>query len=169
MNNTITVNISDMKVAQNSDTLVTYALGSCIGICLYDQIKKIGALGHIMLPYAHNDEEAKKKKHRFADTCVPDMINEMIRLGCNKRSIVAKIAGGATMFKLVNSRNNNSANSDLNKIGAQNIVAVKEALKEYGIILLAEDTGSDYARTVFFDTDDGKITIKSCNRQTNII
>ncbi|NCC87699.1 MAG: chemotaxis protein CheD [Clostridia bacterium] len=169
MNNTITVNISDMKVAQNADTLVTYALGSCIGICFYDPFKKIGALGHIMLPFAHNAEDAKNKKHRFADTCIPEMINEMVKLGCNKRNIVAKIAGGATMFKLVNPRNPNSSNSDLNKIGAKNISAVKETLKEHRIVLLEEDTGADYARTLYFDTESGKVTIKSCNRQLNII
>ena len=169
MINTITVNISDMKMAQGADVLVTYALGSCIGICLYDPVKKIGALGHIMLPVAHNEEDAKTKKFRFANTCIPEMLNQMIKSGCNKRSIVAKIAGGATMFKLVNASNPNTSNSNINRIGSQNIEAVKEGLKNAGIKLVAEDTGADYARTVFFDTDSGKVTVKSCNRQINII
>ncbi|MEG1178829.1 MAG: chemotaxis protein CheD, partial [Oscillospiraceae bacterium] len=160
MNNTITVNISDMKVAQNADTLVTYALGSCIGICLYDPMKKIGTLGHIMLPAAHNEEDAKMKKYRFANTCVPEMINEMIKLGCFKRNIVAKIAGGATMFKLI--QNAKVANSELNNIGTQNVAAVKSALNKYGIRLIAEDVGADYARTLFFETDKGSVTVKSC-------
>lgn len=163
-NNTITVNIADMKVAKSADILVTYALGSCVGICLYDPLRKIGALGHIMLPVAHNEQDAIEKKHRFANTCVPEMINQMINQGCAKRNIVAKIAGGATMFRLVNSQRAN-ANSDLNQIGAKNIVAVKQSLKEHGITLLAEDTGADYARTVFFNTENGEVTIKSHSKQ----
>ncbi len=169
MNNTITVNISDMKIAKSADILVTYALGSCVGICLYDPFKKIGALGHIMLPVANNEQDAVQKKYRFANTCVPEMLNQMIKSGCVKRNIVAKIAGGATMFKLVNSQSPNPPNSDLNKIGAKNIVAVKESLKKYGITLLSEDTGADYARTVFFDTENGKVTIKSHNKQVKVL
>ena len=45
-----TIGIADMKLTRNQGTLITYALGSCIGICLWDPLLKIGALVHIMLP-----------------------------------------------------------------------------------------------------------------------
>lgn len=169
MNNTITVSISDMKITNNQDVLATYALGSCIGICLYDSYKKVGALGHIMLPTARNEEDAKYKKFRFANTCVPYMVTEMVKLGCNKRTIIAKIAGGATMFKLVNANRANPAGSTFNKIGAQNIEAVKSALVKEGIKIVDEDTGADYARTVFFDTSNGEVTVKSCNKIVKVL
>ncbi len=169
MDNSITVNIADMKIAKGQETLVTYALGSCIGICLYDPIKKIGALGHIMLPISHTEEDEKLKRNRFANTCVPDMVESLVKSGCNRRTIIAKIAGGATMFKMVNSRNSSPTNSGLNNIGNQNILAVKDALKKFRINIVSEDIGADYARTVFFDTATGKVTIKSCSKPINII
>lgn len=169
MENLVTVNISDMKLACNPNTLVTYALGSCIGICLWDPIKRIGALGHIMLPTSTIDDGAELKKFRYADTCVPIMIDELLKQGCKKFNLVAKIAGGAHLFNLINSGSPATANMDFNLIGDKNVVAVKKALMLQRVILLAEDTGEDYARTIYFNTEDGKVTVKSANRQINVL
>ena len=165
----VTVNISDMKITSTPDTLVTYALGSCIGICLWDPMKKNGALGHIMLPYSTIDDGAELKKFRYADTCVPIMIDEMLKKGSKKFNLVAKIAGGAHLFNLINSGSPSAANMDFNLIGDKNVVAVKKALMAQRIVLVAEDTGEDYARTIYFNTEDGKVTVKSANRQINVL
>ena len=158
MSNVVTIGISDMKIVRSDDSLVTYALGSCVGICLYDQVLKIGGLGHIMLPTFPKNNQ-KENKHRFADTCIPEMIQQMEKMGCNRRRIVAKIAGGAKMFEV-------SGDSSLGNIGQRNILAVKESLNSFRIRICAEDTGLNYGRTVYFFAEDGRMVVKSFSNGT---
>ncbi len=153
MSNMVTIGISDMKIVKSEDALVTYALGSCVGICLYDPVIKVGGLGHIMLPnFPVNNP--KENKYRFADTCIPAMIEQMERLGSSRRRIVAKIAGGAKMFDV-------SGDSAFGSIGARNVAAVKSSLQSFQIPIRAEDTGLNYGRTVYFHTEDGTMVVKS--------
>jgi len=153
MSNVLTIGISDMKIVKSTDSLVTYALGSCVGICLYDPILKVAGLGHIMLPN-FPETNPKENKYRFADTCVPEMITQMEQMGCSRRRITAKIAGGAKMFDV-------AGDSTFGSIGARNVVAVKSSLQNYQIRIYAEDTGLNYGRTVYFYAEDGKMVVKS--------
>lgn len=154
MSETVTVGISDMKILKSPDILVTYALGSCVGICLYDTITKVAGLGHIMLPNYPETNSNESNKFRFADTCIPMMIQGMERLGCNRRRLQAKIAGGARMFQV-------SGDSAFGNIGQRNVIEVKKMLDKFQIRILAEDTGLNYGRTLFFHADTGTMVIKS--------
>lgn len=156
MSANIKIGISDLNVARAPDVLLTYALGSCIGICLYDRTKKIGGLSHIMLPDSTASHGAVQP-YRFADTAIPILIQKMVALGATRRMMTAKIAGGARMFAT-------SSNNSLYNIGQRNIVAVKAALAKQGIPIIAEDTGKDYGRTLFFTVEDGIMHIKSANK-----
>ncbi|MCR4925512.1 MAG: chemotaxis protein CheD [Clostridiales bacterium] len=148
-----TIGISDMKVSKFPDNFVTFALGSCVGICLFDPVLKVAGLGHIMLPeFPKNNPN--ENKMRFADTCVPLMVNEMNALGASTSRIVAKIAGGARMFEVPN-------DSTFGNIGERNVIAVKTALQKYNIRILAEDTGANYGRTVYFYSENGTMVVKS--------
>ena len=153
MNEMVTIGISDMKIVRCPEVLVTYALGSCVGICLYDPVAKVGGLGHIMLPNfpAGNPNG---NKYRFADSCIPLMLREMEMLGSFRRRITAKIAGGAKMFTV-------SGDSDFGNIGARNVTEVKNTLRLLQIAICAEDTGENYGRTVFFYTENGTMVVKS--------
>ncbi len=153
MSNVVTIGISDMKIVKSTDSLVTYALGSCVGICLYDPVMKVGGLGHIMLPN-FPQSNPNENKYRFADTCIPQMLEQMDRMGVLRRRIVAKIAGGAKMFEV-------SGDSTFGNIGQRNVIAVKSSLQGFHIPILAEDTGLNYGRTVYFYTEDGKMVVKS--------
>lgn len=153
MSDVFTIGISDMRVVRSEDSLVTYALGSCVGICLYDPVVKVGGLGHIMLP-TFPINNPKENPFRFADTCIPEMILQMEKLGCNRRRIVAKIAGGAKMFEV-------AGDSSFGNIGQRNVVEVKNTLSKLQIRICAEDTGLNYGRTVYFYTDDGRMVVKS--------
>ena len=90
MESKITIGIADMKMAQNSGMLITYALGSCIGICLYDQKIKLGALIHIMLPL--NMEPGRKNTMKYADTGIRETLKMMEAKGASRSRITAKIA-----------------------------------------------------------------------------
>lgn len=153
MSLTITVGISELNVTTAPNVLVTYALGSCVGICLYDPVTKIGGLAHIMLPSSQN-ATSQNNPYKFADTATVELVKRMEQKGANRARIKAKIAGGAQMFAAI-------SNSSIANIGARNIAAVKEILAKLAIPILAEDTGKNYGRTLYFNTQDGTMRIKS--------
>ena len=154
------IGIADMKMAQREGVLTTYALGSCIGICLYDQRIKLGALIHIMLPL--NMEAGRKNTMKYADTGIRETLKMMEAKGANRASITAKIAGGAKMFEV-------TGGGSLGNIGQRNIESVHLILKNEGIKLLKEDVGGNVARTLSFDVATGMGNIRSYGRPEVIL
>lgn len=108
--NKLTIGIADMKMAKGEGVLITYALGSCIGICLYDPVIRLGALIHIMLPI--NMETNRTSPLKYADTGIRTTLSKMEQMGARRSRIVAKIAGGAKMFDV-------AGNGSLGNIGQQ--------------------------------------------------
>lgn len=159
MANTVTVGIADLNVVKSPDTLVTYALGSCVGICLYDPDKKIAGLAHIMLPLSTEAAQGVNNKRRYADTGIAELIQKMTALGANKARLTAKIAGGAQMF---------SVNSTVFNIGERNVAAVKQVLASYRIRIIAEETGANFGRTQYFHGDTGVMEIRAATRPTKM-
>lgn len=157
MSQIITVGISDLNVVKAPGVLVTYALGSCVGIALYDPLAHVAGLSHIMLPSSLQMASAANQVMKFADTAIPVLLKKMESYGASHFRIKAKIAGGAQMFSGIN-------NSSLANIGQRNVIAVKEELRRANIQIIAEDTGKDYGRTLYLDADDGSMRIKSVNR-----
>jgi chemotaxis protein CheD len=152
----IIVGISDQNTAIPPDSLITYALGSCVGICLYDSANRVAGLSHILLPEAFRDSpEAENVK--FADRAIEVLVGSMEKLGSLRYRLTAKIAGGANMF----------ATSGIS-IGDRNVETVKSELERLRIKLVAEDTGADYGRTVVFDPQNGLMTVKSIGRESKV-
>ncbi|MEG1754484.1 MAG: chemotaxis protein CheD, partial [Christensenella sp.] len=116
---TITVGIADINIAKNEDILVTYALGSCVGICLYDSQIKLAGLAHIMLPSSLQLVNVTNQPYKFADTGIKELLKMMKVNGANPMRLRAKIAGGAQMFAAL-------TNSSLANIGGRNTEAVKQ-------------------------------------------
>jgi len=152
----IKVGMADLKTGKNPDSIISYGLGSCVGIALYDPQAKIGGLAHIMLPDS-NQARATDNKAKFADTALPVMLDEIIRMGAVKSRITAKIAGGSQMFSFVQA-------TDIMRIGDRNAEAVREVLKSLSIRLLAEDVGGNYGRTVELLLDTGVFVIKTVDK-----
>ncbi|MBA7517138.1 Chemoreceptor glutamine deamidase CheD [subsurface metagenome] len=142
--------IGEMKVAHNPHQLIIMGLGSCIGLALYDRPAKVGGIAHIMLPEG-KDGSNTGKCCKFADIAVPVLVKEMLRHKTAKERIVAKMAGGASMFSAMDSL----------QIGDRNAIVVKEELKKAGIMLAGEDTGGNYGRTVTLDTCTGVFSVKT--------
>ena len=148
----LTVGIADMKMLQWDGELITYALGSCIGICLYDPGIKLGALVHIMLPI--NMEAGRKNTMKYADTGIRETLRQMEGRGARKARIVAKIAGGAKMFEV-------SGNSNLGNIGQRNIESVRMNLRREGVHIISENVGGTVARTLSFFPATGQGQIRA--------
>lgn len=152
----IKVGMADYKVGRSTDTLISYGLGSCIGISLYDPIRKVGGLLHIMLPDS-TQARSSDNPAKFADTGIPLMINEVVSLGATKARLVAKIAGGAQMFAFSNA-------TDIMRVGTRNAEVCKQILRKNGIKVIAEDTGGNYGRTVSIDLASGVYKVKTIDR-----
>ncbi len=149
----IKVGMADYKVSKTPDTLITLGLGSCIGIALYDKTTKVAGLAHIMLP-SSLEIKNNSNKAKFADTAIDEMIKEMILIGARKRNLIAKLAGGAQMFKFSNQ-------NDILRVGERNAEACRKKLKEVGIRVIAEETGGNFGRTIELSAEDGSLMIKT--------
>ena len=152
----IRVGMADYKVGRDPAVIISYGLGSCIGISLYDPLTKIGGLLHIMLPDSTQSKSVENPA-KFADTGIPLMLNDIVKLGAVQSRLVAKIAGGAQMFAFANA-------TDIMRVGARNAEAAKKILQSLHIRLLAEDTGGNYGRTVQIDLATGVYKVKTIDK-----
>ncbi|MDD5773905.1 MAG: chemotaxis protein CheD [bacterium] len=152
---TIRVNMAQLAVVKSPDNIETRALGSCVGIVLYENYAKLGGLAHAMLPDGNNMKESlRNNPAKFVNSSIDMLLTQIIKLGADKRFIKAKIAGGANMFPNIIRDNSLS-------IGKRNVDAAKKKLKELEIPLIAEETGGSIGRTIILDTSTGKLKIRS--------
>lgn len=158
----VRVKVADYAVRRGAHVLSTIGLGSCVAIALYDRATQIGALAHILLPSQAMSRETSNPA-KFPETVVPMMIEEMRRLGAGDPSrMSAKIIGGASMFgQLV-------SGSGVN-VGERNVTATRDALIAAHVPLVAEDTGLDYGRSVYFHLSDGRVEVRSLRRGDRVI
>jgi chemotaxis protein CheD len=151
---TAMIGIGEYRVG--SFAMTTMGLGSCIGLTLYDDTLKVGAMVHIMLPESGG---RKDRPGKYADTAVPMLLKELGALGCRKKSIIAKMAGGACMFEYFGTNLN---------IGERNAEKIKALLKEHNIPLVKEDTGGKVGRSVtFLPANGGKVSIRRADGTTD--
>lgn len=156
MSKQINVGIADMQLTRMEGILITYALGSCVGVSFYDPVIKLGALLHVMLPEVGTMDRTNIFK--YADTGILETVRKMAAFGADKRRIIAKIAGGAKMFEI-------QGDSNFGNIGMRNVESVKSILRNNGISLRAEDTGANYARTMLMDVATGIVTIRTFGKK----
>ena len=158
MNKDIKVGIGDMKIARREGTLITYALGSCVGITFYDPMIKLGALVHILLPEA--GDNAAGNIFKFADTGIKETLRKLEVFGGVKSRYQCKIAGGAKMFEM---------SAGIGNIGERNVKMVEKVLAEEHIRVMAKDVGANYARTMLLDVTTGTVKVRTSGRYETIL
>jgi chemotaxis protein CheD len=147
----IVVGVGELAIAEHPQVLVTQALGSCVGVVLWDPVRRAGGMAHIMLP-APGEAAGAGQRFRFATTAVRALVDMLTEAGSPKRRLLAKMAGGAAMFGL---------ESGSASIGARNVTQTQAELVELGIPLRAEDTGGSHARTIELRLDTGILLVRS--------
>jgi chemotaxis protein CheD len=147
----IEVGVGELAIAEHPSYLMTPALGSCVGLALFDPGSRRGGLAHIMLP-TPSDTAQRGDERRFASSGVPLLVKMLSDAGSPRRRLTAKIAGGAAMFK---------SDTTLATIGARNVAEVKTQLGLLNIPIVAEDTGESHARTVELHLDTGEFIVRS--------
>jgi chemotaxis protein CheD len=149
------VGVADMHISVHAeDTLVTYALGSCLGITVYDPVVRVGGLLHVMLPHSSIDpKRAQENPAMFVDTGVPRLFLESYRQGARKERLVVKVAGGACA--------GGNEDEDYFQIGKRNITMLRQLLWKNGVLLKAWDVAGNESRTMLLEVGTGEVAIRS--------
>ncbi len=152
----VIVGMADMKVtAQPDETLITYALGSCLGIIVHDPVARVAGLLHVMLPSSEIDAaKAKTQPAMFVDTGVPLLFKECYRLGARKERMTVSVAGGSFAGK--------SDADDSFQIGKRNMIALRKLLWKNGVLISADETGGvQQSRTMSVQVGSGIVSLRT--------
>ncbi|NCD33577.1 MAG: chemotaxis protein CheD [Spartobacteria bacterium] len=150
---TIIVDIAQMQISANpEDRLITYSLGSCIGVTVYDPVACVGGLIHCMLPLSSVDRnKAELKPAMFVDTGIPMLLREIFALGARKNSLIIKVAGGSQVLD----------KQGMFRIGERNYTVFRKVLWKNGLLTAAEDVGGDISRTMSLSMKTGDVVLKT--------
>lgn len=148
---TLVVSISDMKLSSDpSDVIVTYSLGSCLGVTAYDPKVRIGGMVHCLLPHAATArDKARANPYMFVNTGVAMMVRKLIDAGAKRDRLEFRCAGGANM------RNDTIFNT-----GQRNYESLLKLLDRNKVELLAHDVGGTAPRTLFLYLDTGRVDVR---------
>jgi len=149
------VGVADVKVSNDPALrLITYALGSCLGISVHDPVAGVGGLLHVMLPTGTIDPaKMQAKPAMFVDSGVPLLFKECYRLGARKERMIVRVAGGAHAGA--------TEDGDRFQIGKRNMIALRKLLWKNGVLVHAQDTGGiQTSRTMWLDVATGAVTLK---------
>lgn len=148
-----TIDIADCQVSADTDqTLVTYSLGSCIGVTIWDPEVRVGGMIHYMLPESTlSPEKAKARPAMFADTGIPLLFRSVYKLGAIKKRVIVKVAGGSQLL------DDNGTFS----IGKRNYVMLRKIFWKNGVLIDNEHVGGSISRTLRLNIETGRVTIKT--------
>ncbi len=149
----IVVDIADLAVSKDPDAvLITYSLGSCIGVTIWDPVAKVAGLLHYMLPDSTiSREKAQKNPAMFCDTGVPKLFKAAYELGATKQRIIVKVAGGSQLLDEGGTFN----------IGKRNYLALRKIFWKNGVMIKSENVGGSVSRTLKIRVADGAVTLKT--------
>src|SRR3972149_7243730 len=144
-----------MKISADKETaILTYALGSCLGITVHDQIAGVGGLLHVMLPLSTIDPaKAVQNPYMFVDTGLPRLFLDCYKLGAKKERMVVKVAGGASGRKV--------EAEDMFQIGKRNFLMLRKLLWKNNVLLKAHDVGGSISRHHALDVGSGRVVIRA--------
>jgi len=148
----VIVGVSDMKVSNDLETvLVTYSLGSCIGIAVYDTVAKVGGLLHYLLPDSKlSPEKAQKNPYMFADTGIPALFKAAYKLGAKKQRMKIIVAGGSQVLD----------QDGFFNIGKRNDIALRKMFHRNNVLIDYRDVGGIVNRTIKLAVKNGDAWIK---------
>lgn len=157
---TVIVGVADCKIGnQPEDTLVTYALGSCIAVVLYDPVARVGGMLHLMLPDSSLDQsKAERNPYMFADTGIPLLFRSAYGQGAEKKRLNVWLAGGAQVVE-----------STMFDIGKRNYLAARKILWKAGVLVQAEATGGTTSRTIRLELETGNLWLRGAGEPERLL
>ncbi|HLY75122.1 MAG TPA: chemotaxis protein CheD [Planctomycetota bacterium] len=149
-----------MRISQvKGEVLATYSLGSCVALSLYDPVIGAAGLIHCMLPQASIDpEKARRTPAMFVDAGVQTLLDRISAMGSSRRSLIAKVVGGANVFD----------DRGMFRIGERNYATLRKVLWKNEILIAAEDVGGTKARTMYVSVATGRVILRSGTDQVEL-
>jgi chemotaxis protein CheD len=146
------IGVADMAVSNDpGEDLITYSLGSCIAVVIYDPIVKVGGMLHYMLPESSMDpEKAKRIPAMFADTGIPTLFKQSYQYGATKKNLIVKVVGGAQIMD----------ENGIFNIGKRNYLALRKLFWKNNVMVAAEHVGGNVNRTVRLELTTGRMILK---------
>lgn len=129
-------------------------LGSCVAVCLYDHVLKVGGVNHYMLPLWNGQGLASPK---YGNIAIPRLIDKMLEMGCNQKHLKAKIFGGANIFE---------SKLEQFQVGERNITVAEQMLKEYDIPIISGSVGGSNGRRIQFNSYTGEVRQKIIEKKS---
>lgn len=129
-------------------TEISTVLGSCVAVCLYDTLQRIGGMNHYLVPLWN---ENGLQSPKYGNISIPRLIESMESIGCSRSNMEAKIFGGGNVIDV---------SSEDMMVGRKNVLIAKEILREYRIPIKASDVGGEKGRRIMMRSDTGKIFLK---------
>jgi len=157
----VIVSVADWAAERGGGVLVTLGLGSCVAIMLHDAQARAGAMAHVLLPSISLARDISNRA-KFPETAVPLLIEQLKGLGADPRRLVAKLAGGASMFGQL-------VTPGTIQMGERNLLAARTALRAAAIPIVRESVGGERGRSVRFHVKDGRVEIRSVGADVAVI
>ena len=146
------------------EVLVAYGLGSCVAVCLYDPVARVGGMLHALLPTAPDNSKAKDSRAKFVDEGVPLLIKELTELGARRSRLIVRLCGGAKVLSVPGFNNDG-----ILSIGKRNTQAAEAALQAARLRVKAQATGGNVGRTVKLYIDTGQVTVRSLGQAEQVL
>ena len=152
-NNSVRIDVGELHVSNDpGQTLLTYALGSCIGLAVHDTQRRVGGLAHIQLPGSPSDFSSRPEGvWAYADRAIPELFQRLYAMKATRRNLRIVLAGGASILDATH----------FFQIGRKNLLSVKRLLWREGYIVANEATGGDGWRTMRLDVGTGRVEIQT--------
>lgn len=152
------IDIADLAVSADPTAhLITYSLGSCIGLTIWDPAARVGGMLHYMLPDSQlAPDKARASPGMFCDTGVPMLFRTAYELGAAKHRLIVKVAGGSQLLD----------EAGIFNIGKRNYLALRKLLWKNGVLIAAENVGGSISRTLKLEMATGEVSIKTRNQET---
>jgi chemotaxis protein CheD len=157
----VIVKVADWAAERGDGVLVTLGLGSCVAIMLHDAQVKAGAMAHVLLPSTSLSRDTTNHA-KFPDTAVPLLVERLKRLGADPHRLVAKLAGGASMFSQL-------VTPGTIQMGERNLLAARGALRAAEIPIVREAVGGERGRSIRFHVKDGRVEVRSVGANVEVI
>ena len=157
----VIVKVADWAAERGDGVLITLGLGSCVAIMLHDPQTKAGAMAHVLLPSISLARDITNRA-KFPETAVPLLVERLKGLGADPRRLVAKLAGGASMFSQL-------VTPGTIQMGERNVLAARSALRVAQIPIIREAVGGERGRSVRFHVKDGRVEIRSVGEHADVI
>lgn len=157
----IIVGVADMQISDNSeDEIITYSLGSCLGLIIFDPVAKVGGMVHAMLPDSKIQlGRVLENPYKFIDTGIPLLFKTAYKLGAKKSRIIVKAAGCGRVLN----------DSNLFNIGKRNEAAIRKLLWKNNVLLKKSDFGGNKSRTITLSLKTGELSVRVGRKGTTVL